>query len=86
MRVLVTGGSGFLGAWIMRRLLRKDISVRAFDLRADTRLLEALAPEQAATAQWASGDNPEMEAALAQAIEIEPNEAIDIRVTLLLGR
>ncbi|MGE8164340.1 NAD-dependent epimerase/dehydratase family protein [Paraburkholderia sp. NPDC080076] len=56
MRVLVTGGSGFLGAWIMRRLLRKGISVRAFDLRADTRLLEALAPEQAATAQWASGD------------------------------
>lgn len=56
MRVLVTGGSGFLGAWVMRRLLRRGLNVRAFDLRAGSRLLEALAPQQAAAVQWASGD------------------------------
>jgi UDP-glucose 4-epimerase len=56
MRVLVTGGSGFLGAWIMRRLLDRGLSVRAFDLRADSRLLEVLAPERAAEVQWATGD------------------------------
>jgi UDP-glucose 4-epimerase len=56
MRVLVTGGSGFLGAWIMRRLLARGLSVRAFDLHANARLLERLAPEQAATVQWSIGD------------------------------
>ncbi|MFM0146797.1 NAD-dependent epimerase/dehydratase family protein [Paraburkholderia sp. RL18-085-BIA-A] len=56
MRVLVTGGSGFLAAWVMRRLLDKGVSVKAFDLRAGSPLLEALAPERAASVQWASGD------------------------------
>ncbi|MBP0592258.1 NAD(P)-dependent oxidoreductase [Paraburkholderia sp. LEh10] len=56
MRVLVTGGSGFLGAWIMRRLLARGIDCVAFDLRAKPHLLEALAPERAATVQWRTGD------------------------------
>ncbi|CAD6531159.1 NAD-dependent epimerase/dehydratase family protein [Paraburkholderia metrosideri] len=56
MRVLVTGGSGFLAAWIMRRLLRTGLSVRAFDLRAGSPLLASLAPGQAAAVQWATGD------------------------------
>ncbi|SDR23210.1 Nucleoside-diphosphate-sugar epimerase [Paraburkholderia fungorum] len=56
MRVLVTGGSGFLAAWIMRRLLDRGLSVRAFDLRAGSPLLESLAPEWAAAVQWSTGD------------------------------
>jgi len=51
MRVLVTGGSGFLGAWIMRRLLARGIDCVAFDLHAKPQLLQALAPEHAAAAQ-----------------------------------
>ena len=37
-KVLVTGGSGFLGAWIVRQLLARDIGVRVFDIhdRRDT--------------------------------------------------
>ncbi|MDE1181091.1 MAG: hypothetical protein PW947_11510 [Paraburkholderia sp.] len=46
MRVLVTGGSGFLAAWIMRRLLARNLSVRAFDMRCDSRLLAELAPRK----------------------------------------
>jgi UDP-glucose 4-epimerase len=56
MRVLVTGGSGFLAAWVMRRLLDRGLSVRAFDLRAGSPLLKALAPERAAAVQWTRGD------------------------------
>jgi nucleoside-diphosphate-sugar epimerase len=56
MRVLVTGGSGFLAAWVIRRLLDRGLSVRAFDLRAGSPLLEALAPGRAAAVQWSSGD------------------------------
>ncbi|CAG9191054.1 NAD-dependent epimerase/dehydratase [Paraburkholderia sabiae] len=56
MRVLVTGGSGFLGAWIMRRLLARGIDCVAFDLHAKPQLLHALAPERAASVQWRTGD------------------------------
>jgi nucleoside-diphosphate-sugar epimerase len=56
MKVLVTGGSGFLGAWVMRRLLARELDVRAFDVREDRRLLSVLAPQCAAQAQWQTGD------------------------------
>lgn len=56
MRVLVTGGSGFLGAWIMRRLLDRGLNVRCFDLHTNTHLLEQLAPGRAAAVQWTNGD------------------------------
>ncbi|MFM0325119.1 NAD-dependent epimerase/dehydratase family protein [Caballeronia glebae] len=56
MRVLVTGGSGFLAAWVMRRLLRRGMNVRAFDVREDARLLRALGPERADEVQWRIGD------------------------------
>ena len=56
MRVLITGGSGFLGAWIMRRLLAHGIECVAFDLQTKPQLLHAIAPERADTVQWRTGD------------------------------
>ncbi|CAN0628407.1 NAD-dependent epimerase/dehydratase [Burkholderia multivorans] len=56
MRILVTGGSGFLGAWIMKRLLARGMECVGFDLRADPRLIEALAPARAAAVRWRTGD------------------------------
>ena len=52
MKVLVTGAAGFLGAWVMRRLLEKDLRIRAFDLRRDDRLLHRLSPRHAACVEW----------------------------------
>ncbi|MBR8192845.1 NAD(P)-dependent oxidoreductase [Burkholderia vietnamiensis] len=56
MRVLITGGSGFLGAWIIRRLLARGMECVSFDLHTNPRLVEALAPERAAAVQWRTGD------------------------------
>jgi len=44
MRVLITGGYGFLGAWIIRRLLARGDSVFVYDLREDARRLQPVMP------------------------------------------
>jgi nucleoside-diphosphate-sugar epimerase len=42
MRVLVTGGYGFIGSWIVRLLLERDAEVCVFDLQQDHRRLAVL--------------------------------------------
>src|SRR5439155_8049594 len=45
MRVLVTGGYGCIGSWIVRNLLDRGDQVWVFDLREDTRRLRLILPE-----------------------------------------
>jgi nucleoside-diphosphate-sugar epimerase len=45
MRVLITGGYGFIGAWIIRNLLARGDEVWVFDLREDARRLKLILPE-----------------------------------------
>lgn len=47
MRVLVTGGSGCIGSWVIRGLLQRGIDVLMFDVEADTRRLAMIAPDLA---------------------------------------
>jgi nucleoside-diphosphate-sugar epimerase len=42
MRVLITGGYGFIGAWIIRTLLARGDSVFVFDLKEDPRRLRLI--------------------------------------------
>ncbi|RKP53318.1 NAD-dependent epimerase/dehydratase family protein [Pararobbsia silviterrae] len=56
MRVLVTGGSGFLGTWVAKRLLERGMDVRAFDVRNDDRLMRAVVPAHADRVDWRTGD------------------------------
>jgi UDP-glucose 4-epimerase len=43
MRVLITGGLGFIGAWTARLLLEQGHSVRTFDVHAERALFDAIA-------------------------------------------
>jgi nucleoside-diphosphate-sugar epimerase len=56
MKVLVTGASGFLGAWIIKRLLARGFSVRAFDLNTDTRVVQSIVGDAAQALEWQAGD------------------------------
>lgn len=56
MRVLVTGGSGFIGAWIIHALMRQGIAVKVLDISDDRQRLTALSGEAASTVEWISGD------------------------------
>ena len=55
-RVLVTGASGFLGLWVMRRLLRQGVQVRALDLHTQPEHLAAIVGEAAPQIAWVQGD------------------------------
>lgn len=46
MRVLITGGYGFIGAWIIRSLLARGDDVWVFDLKEDARRLRLILPEE----------------------------------------
>jgi nucleoside-diphosphate-sugar epimerase len=46
MRALLTGGYGFLGAWIVRRLLARGAQVSIYDLKEDPRRLRLILPEE----------------------------------------
>jgi nucleoside-diphosphate-sugar epimerase len=45
MRVLITGGYGFIGAWIARSLLARGAEVVSYDLAEDPRRLRLILPD-----------------------------------------
>ncbi len=57
MRVLITGGYGFIGAWIIRNLLSRGDQVWVYDLREDARRLRLILPEaEVAKVSFIPGD------------------------------
>jgi nucleoside-diphosphate-sugar epimerase len=57
MRVLITGGYGFIGAWIIRNLLARGDEVWVYDLKEDARRLRLILSEsEAAKATFVQGD------------------------------
>ena len=63
MRVLITGGYGFIGAWIVRDLFARNADVWAFDLRQDAhRLRLVLSEEEAGRVNFVQGDVTDLQA------------------------
>jgi UDP-glucose 4-epimerase len=56
MRILLTGGNGFLGAWIAKRLLARGFELAVFDIVENRRLMNAIAGPAAAKVPWIIGD------------------------------
>ncbi len=68
MKILVTGGGGFIGAWITRRLLDDGHAVRVLDRAERTALLHRIVGDAIHEVEWRCGDiaqRPEFERALA---------------------
>jgi nucleoside-diphosphate-sugar epimerase len=56
MQVLVTGGSGFLGAWIVKRLAKSGHQIRIFDIAANKSLVAEISGAAAEQIEWRTGD------------------------------
>jgi nucleoside-diphosphate-sugar epimerase len=57
MRVLITGGLGFIGSWTARTLLEAGHSVRVFDFHSDRKLFDEIVPrDRAAVVEQLIGD------------------------------
>lgn len=54
--VLITGGGGFIGAWIIRRLIARGDEVRVLDTRDDRRIVREIVGEDADRVDWRVGD------------------------------
>jgi len=56
MKVLLTGGNGFVGSWVAKRLIRRGIDLRLFDIEEDLSTLRAIAGRDADATEWRTGD------------------------------
>src|SRR3954468_20005522 len=70
MRVLLTGGYGCIGSWIVRNLLDRGDQVWVYDLRQDLRRMRLIVPEERLPAvQFIEGNGKDLHA-LRRAVDL----------------
>ena len=62
--ILIFGGSGFLGSWITKSLLKKNLKITIFDLRIKTELLKNLIGDELNNIDFIEGDITDFEGVL----------------------
>lgn len=55
-KILITGGAGFIGAWIIRHLRSTAAQIRAFDLSARRDIVDLVIGTDAGKVEWLHGD------------------------------
>jgi nucleoside-diphosphate-sugar epimerase len=79
MKVLITGGYGFIGAWIIRTLLLRGDDVAVFDLKEDPRRLRLILPDsEVAKVRFVPGDVTDLPALTAALREHEITHVIHL--------
>jgi nucleoside-diphosphate-sugar epimerase len=66
-RILITGGGGFLGAWVVRQLVGEQHDIRIFDRADETPIVRAVAGPAADRVEWIKGDITDTAAVIAAA-------------------
>jgi nucleoside-diphosphate-sugar epimerase len=56
MKILITGGSGFIGTWITRRALASGLEVRVLDVAVNHALAHEILGADADGVEWRTGD------------------------------
>jgi nucleoside-diphosphate-sugar epimerase len=70
MNVLITGGYGFIGAWIIKALFARGDAVFVFDLKEDPRRLRLILPEEdVRRVKFVAGDVTDLPALSAAIVE-----------------
>lgn len=69
-RVLVTGGTGFVGAWVTRALVLRGYQVRVLDLHPQPATLDFVQPGLAAQVEIISGDIRDIDALEASLVDV----------------
>ncbi|WP_332684487.1 NAD-dependent epimerase/dehydratase family protein [Bosea sp. (in: a-proteobacteria)] len=67
MTVLITGGTGFIAAWLIRRLLGRGVGVRVLDIASDSAAVRNILGDLAGQVDWRLADARDGEAVHAAA-------------------
>jgi UDP-glucose 4-epimerase len=66
-RILITGGGGFLGAWVVRQLVGEMHDIRIYDRADATPIVRDVAGQEANRVEWIKGDITDTAAVIAAA-------------------
>lgn len=77
-KILVTGASGFLGAWVVRSLVERGVDAVLFDRDPELRRLDDLLPERPANLPVETGDIADLDAVLDVVRRHEPTGVIHL--------
>jgi len=77
-KILVTGASGFLGAWVVRSLVERGLEAVLFDRDPQLRRLDDLLPERPENLQVETGDIADLDTVLDVVRRHEPTAVIHL--------